>query len=75
MKVRIDELNQVFSQSDAKEQLRIKNLVEKMDRFSAQNVIADYLCPSQHLDIPNPFTISNDTDVPDRLKIVCKRAS
>ena len=72
MKARIDKLNQVFSQSDAKEQLRIKNLVEKMDRFSAQNVIDDYLCPSQHPDIPNPFAISNDTDVPDRLKLCVK---
>ncbi len=72
MKVRIGELNQVFKQSDAKEQLRIKNLVEKMDRFSAQNIIADYLSPSQHPDIPDPFAFSNDADVPDRLKLCVK---
>jgi len=69
MKHRIDELNQVFSQSDAKEQLRIKNLVEKMDRFSAQDVISTYLCPSQHPDIMYPSANSDDPDLPDRLKL------
>jgi hypothetical protein len=75
MKHRIDELNQVFNQSDAKERLRIKNLVGKMDRFSVQNVISTYLCPSRHPDILYPSAIRNDPDVPDRLKLNFKELS
>jgi len=72
MKHRIDELNQIFSKSDDKEQRRIKNLVEKMDRFSTQEVISTYLCPSQYPDILYPSAISDDADVPDRLKLSFK---
>jgi len=69
MKRHIDELNKIYSRSDATEQLRIKTLVEKMDRFNAQNVISTYLCPSRHPDIVYPDAAGDDPDAPDRLKL------
>lgn len=69
MKHRTKELNQIFSLSDVKEQQKIKDLVEKMDCFSARDIIFTYLCPSQYLDSFDPFAICNELDVPDRLKM------
>jgi len=69
MALRIEDLNQVFGTSDAKEQERIKTLVEKMDRFSTKEIIATYLNPLQHPEITHPFAINDDPDVPDRLKL------
>ncbi|MBC2703182.1 MAG: hypothetical protein HGJ91_01440 [Desulfobacula sp.] len=69
MKLRIKELNRIFSLSDAKEQQKIKDLVERMDCFSARDIISIYVCPSYYPDIPHFFEICNDPDVPDRLKL------
>ncbi|MCD4741681.1 MAG: hypothetical protein K8R67_04260, partial [Desulfobacteraceae bacterium] len=69
MKLRIKDLNQIFSLSDSKEQQKIKNLVKKMDCFSANDIISTYLCLSQLPDAPQAFDIYNDPNVPDRLKL------
>ncbi|WP_300455510.1 hypothetical protein [Desulfobacula sp.] len=69
MKHRIEQLNQTFSVADATEQQRITTLVEKMDQFSTKDVIDQYLSPSQYPEIPHPFAINDDPDVPDRLKL------
>ena len=69
MKLRIKDLNQVFSLSDSKEQQRIKNLIKKMDCFSAKDIISTYLCLSQLPDAPQAFDIFNDPNIPDRLKL------
>lgn len=69
MKDRIKDLNRMFSRSDAEEQQKIKQMVEKMDCFSAKDIISTYLCLSQHHGMPMLFDICNDTDLPDRLKI------
>ncbi|MCD4675675.1 MAG: hypothetical protein K8S18_06710, partial [Desulfobacula sp.] len=72
MQLRIKDLNPVFSMADSKEQEKIKNLVEKMDCFSASDIISRYICPSQHPDFLGPFGTCNDTQVPDRLKLSLK---
>ncbi|MBU4132171.1 MAG: hypothetical protein KKF12_15260 [Proteobacteria bacterium] len=69
MKFRIEALNQSFGLADAKDQQEIQNLVERMNRFTTQDVMATYLSPAQYPDILHPFTISNDPNVPDRLKL------
>ncbi|CCK80098.1 hypothetical protein [Desulfobacula toluolica] len=69
MKERIKDLNQMFSMADAEEQQKIKQMVEKMDCFSAQDIISNYLRLSQHHGMPMLFDICNDIDLPDRLKI------
>lgn len=69
MKLHINELNQTFSHSDAKEQQKLKDLVEKMDRFSTRDVMDTYLTPGQYPDITHPFAVSDDPGVPDRLKL------
>ncbi|MCP3942946.1 MAG: hypothetical protein GY710_15875 [Desulfobacteraceae bacterium] len=72
MKQCIDQLSQVFGRSDAKEQFRIKNLIAKMNSFTAQDVISNYLSPSQHSDILYLSADCNDHDIPDRLKLSFK---
>lgn len=69
MQARMDSLNQAFTTADSLEQQAIRDLVDRMDRFSAQEVIADYLRPEMYPDIVHPLTISDDPDVPARLKL------
>ena len=69
MTERIKGMNQAFGSSDAKEKQRLKTLLDKMDRFSAGDVIAMYLDPSQYPEIMHPFTVINDPDLPVRLKL------
>lgn len=69
MQDRMDQLNQSFATADITEQQEIKDLVERMDRFSAQEVIATYLRPEMYPDIVHPLTISDSPNVPERLKL------
>ena len=69
MKQRIKALSQIFSQSDPDEQQQITKLLEKMNQFSTKDVITHYLSPLKHPEIPHPFTVTNDPDIPDRLKL------
>jgi hypothetical protein len=69
MQARMDSLNQAFATADSLEQQAIRDLVDRMDRFSAQEVIVDYLRPEMYPDIVHPLTISDDPDVPARLKL------
>ncbi|MCP4721136.1 MAG: hypothetical protein GY860_16905, partial [Desulfobacteraceae bacterium] len=72
VKNHFDELNQKSSPADAREEPGIKNLMKKMDGFSVQHIVSTYLCPSKHPDILHPCSISNDPEVPDRLKLSFK---
>ena len=69
MKRRIQALSQSFGQCDAGEQQAITDLVERMDCFSPLEVMTRYLSPAQYPDILHPLTISDDPNVPDRLKL------
>ena len=69
MKERIEALSLSFAAADAKEQQKIQGLVEKMDCFSARDVLTGYLSPGLYPDIPDTFTISDDPNVPHRLKL------
>ena len=69
MKDRMDLLNQSFGTADANEQQAIKDLVERMDRFCTQEVITTYLSPEKYPNIVHPFAVSDDPNVPDRLKL------
>ncbi|MFH2093075.1 MAG: hypothetical protein ABIJ31_11990 [Pseudomonadota bacterium] len=69
MKQRVKELSQTFSQSEPAEQQRITQLLEKMNQFNTKDVIALYLSPLKHPEIPHPFIATNDPDIPDRLKL------
>ena len=72
MKNHLDELDQESDLPDAREEQGIKNLKEKMDGFSVQHIVSTYLCPSKHPGILHPVSISNDPEVPDRLKLSFK---
>ncbi|MBU0973359.1 MAG: hypothetical protein KKC20_22140, partial [Proteobacteria bacterium] len=54
---------------DASQELKIKNLVERMENLSVQTIVSTYLSPSQNPEIPHPFAISDDPEVPGRLKL------
>jgi hypothetical protein len=69
MEERIKELNEFFEAADKEEQDRIKALVEKMDGFNTKDIINGYLTPLKHPLIPHPFSVSIDTNIPDRLKL------
>ena len=69
MEERIKELSQSFEIADKADQERIKDLVEKMDGFHTKDIINSYLSPLKHPLIPHPFSISIDTNIPDRLKL------
>ncbi len=69
MQARLDEVNLETPRSDDKEQNRIQTLVEKMDPFTVQEILARYLSPEQYPDIPHPLVIRDDPDVPARLRL------
>ncbi len=69
MKERMAVLNPAFDTADVTEQKAIRDLVERMDRFSTREVITRYLSPEKYPDILYPFAVSDDQNLPDRLKI------
>jgi hypothetical protein len=69
MRLRIEKLHEIFSTSDAPEQQKIITLIEKMDCFTAGDIIETYLNPAQHHDIFQPMAVKDDPDIPDRLKL------
>ncbi len=69
MKDRMVVLNRSFDTADTNEQQAILDLVERMDRFSAQEVITRYLAPEKYPDIVHPFAVSGDPNLPERLKL------
>lgn len=69
MKDRMEALNQSFGTADADEQQSIRDRVERMDLFSVQEVIATYLSPEKYPDIAHLFAVSDDPNLPDRLKL------
>ena len=73
MKQRVEELQDIFSRSDAQKQEQIKARIEKMDCFSVRDIIETYLHPEQHPDI---FALSAENDrskIPDRMKLTHTR--
>ncbi len=69
MSLRLKDLSQAYEKADPGERQIIKNRVEKMDDFSIRDIIALYLTPLKHPEVPHPFSISIDADIPDRLKL------
>jgi hypothetical protein len=69
MRIRMEELHEIFSKADAQEQQEIQTLIEKMDCFTARDIIETYLNPEQHHDIFQPMAVRDDPEIPDRLKL------
>ncbi len=73
MKNRLDELHEIFRRSDAQKQEQINARIEKMDCFSARDIIETYLNPEQHPDIFALSAENGRTEMPDRLKLTHTR--
>jgi hypothetical protein len=73
MKQRLDELHEIFSHSDAQKQEQIKAWIEKMDCFSARDIIETYLHPEQYPDIFAQPAGNGPSKIPDRLKLTHTR--
>jgi len=69
MSERLKDLNKAYETADPDQQIYINNLVEKMDGFTPKDIIAHYLSPLKHPEVPHPFSTSIDADIPDRLKL------
>ncbi len=69
MQERIKELSQLFEKTDKTERKWIETLVQRMDDFNVKDIISTYLSPQKHPLIPHPFSVSIDTNIPDRLKL------
>lgn len=69
MSERLIELNHSYETADPAQKLYIKDLVEKMDSFTTRDIITNYLAPLKHPEVPHPFSLSIDTDMPVRLKL------
>ncbi|OGR23530.1 MAG: hypothetical protein A2277_02340 [Desulfobacterales bacterium RIFOXYA12_FULL_46_15] len=69
MSKRLIELSHSYETADPAQKLYLKDLVEKMDVFTTRDVITNYLAPLKHPEVPHPFSLSIDTDMPVRLRL------
>ena len=69
MSKRLEDLCRDYEKADADQKKHIEHLVEKMDAFTTKDIIASYLTPLKHPEVPHPFSLSIDADIPDRLKL------
>jgi len=69
MSQRLNDLSKAYEKADPAQRQHMKDLVEKMDSFSTKDIITNYLSPLKHPEIPHPFSLSIDADIPDRLKL------
>ncbi len=69
MSQRLKDLSQAYETADPAQRQSMKDLVERLNSFSTKDVITSYLTPLKHPEVPHPFSLSIDADIPDRLKL------
>lgn len=69
MKERIKELSHSYATAEPKEKQEIKYLVKAMDQLSTGHIVTQYLKPENYPEIPDPWTINDSQELPERLKL------
>lgn len=68
MSERLKDLSKTYENASFEQKKSINDLIQKMDGFTTRDIILNYLSPLKHPKVPHPFSLSIDSDIPERLK-------
>ena len=69
MKLKIKKISLTYATLEPEEKQAVKALVQSMDRLSTGEIVEHYLKPENFPEIPDPWRVNDDPELPDRLKL------